>query len=634
MPDIIAQSAAGRALRRPSCQLHEMFGHSWAAGAGALKPGQDFGTLVARSLGAKKIIRRGHGAAIAHHATVGGAGDGGWPSVLNLSQSISAAGSKQSPFGPGNTNGYAPRHNIIGSCFAQNSIGALGTNTRPLVEAMRSIWSHLCSSRIYIQSSDTTQVVEAGTWSNSSYGQQMSWSNSIRETTSTAATVAFTPESDLPTGRVIGVPIVVKPTDDYVLVFKRGATTVKTVTVKGSEIVDPAASYTGRTFNGNLFTVRLGVPGDSYQWAAGDTLTVQATTITTGALRMGRFQIEADPLDGPFIWELLPVNLPSAGYAFYAANGYAQGGAMNDAVMAAHRTALAAALAEFGAARTAAVDISDIPTATLFGPADSIHAKPEAHPLIARRIVEAVLPRLTPRICTGMVAQPKAFYYALSGTGPWGISGLVAATFQNSWARYGITNDQYFDIYPGFYLDLDTNEMRFRGRIIGGASGTVAFSMHPFNRAVGGSFVLAAGLDDVWTIPATTATGGTFTITLDGATTAAIAYNASNATLAAALNALSGWSRSSVTGATVVGTPAAGFTVTSQFHKGGKPHTLSIDTSGLTGGTTGAPVHTTTGALKAAHAETLNGTGSTDLYINHDGASWVDLTGLVLPIDL
>lgn len=66
---------------------------------------------------------------------------------------------------------------------------------------------------------------------------------------------------------------------------------------------------------------------------------------------------------------------------------------------------------------------------------------------------------------------------------------------------------------------------------------------------VGGFLVPFAGVAEVQTVTITGApTGGTFTLTLDGETTAAIAYNASAATVQAAIEALSNVDSVTVTG--------------------------------------------------------------------------------------
>lgn len=83
------------------------------------------------------------------------------------------------------------------------------------------------------------------------------------------------------------------------------------------------------------------------------------------------------------------------------------------------------------------------------------------------------------------------------------------------------------------------------------------------------------GAADAWSLEVTGApTGGTFTLSVNGVATAAIAYNASNTVIATALNALAGVSDVKVTG---TGTKQIVFKT---------PALLTADAGALTGGTT------------------------------------------------
>lgn len=104
-----------------------------------------------------------------------------------------------------------------------------------------------------------------------------------------------------------------------------------------------------------------------------------------------------------------------------------------------------------------------------------------------------------------------------------------------------------------------------------------------YNRGVSGSYRYAG--DKVQTVTVNgTPTGGSFTLSLGGYTTAPIAYNADAATIQAALRALD-------TGYSFGGSPAAGATVTGSgpftvtFAITGGAGPLSADGSALTGGT-------------------------------------------------
>lgn len=90
----------------------------------------------------------------------------------------------------------------------------------------------------------------------------------------------------------------------------------------------------------------------------------------------------------------------------------------------------------------------------------------------------------------------------------------------------------------------------------------------------------------VWTLTITGApTGGTFTITINGLTTAGIAYNAAAATVAAAINALTGFTAA----CTGTGGVLPGGTVTLTFANSGNVNILTT-TDSLTGGTAPATV--------------------------------------------
>lgn len=108
------------------------------------------------------------------------------------------------------------------------------------------------------------------------------------------------------------------------------------------------------------------------------------------------------------------------------------------------------------------------------------------------------------------------------------------------------------------------------------------------------------GTAEVQTLTASgTVSGGTYTITLGGQTTAPIAYNASAATVQAALEALS----NVVPGDVLVGGgafPAAPLTFTFFGNYIGDAPTLTTTTTGLTGTTPGAAFTTTTPGVAGA----------------------------------
>jgi filamentous hemagglutinin family protein len=127
----------------------------------------------------------------------------------------------------------------------------------------------------------------------------------------------------------------------------------------------------------------------------------------------------------------------------------------------------------------------------------------------------------------------------------------------------------------------------------------------------------AAGTADVWTItPGGTWSGGTFTITVNGQTTPAIAYNASNATIQTAVQALSSVGSGNMT---VGGGPQA--TAATTYTAAGNLQgsvTISISVASVTGTSpTATPVHTTTGVAGAldGRSTTSNIVGVNDTFL-------------------
>lgn len=112
-------------------------------------------------------------------------------------------------------------------------------------------------------------------------------------------------------------------------------------------------------------------------------------------------------------------------------------------------------------------------------------------------------------------------------------------------------------------------------------------SPDPYVKAflIGGAVITRAATSEVQTVTITgTPTGGTFTLTFDGQTTSAIAYNATNTDVDTALEALSNLEPGDVT---VTGGPGPGtpFTVTFNSALGDVP-VMTANGAALTGGTT------------------------------------------------
>jgi len=101
-----------------------------------------------------------------------------------------------------------------------------------------------------------------------------------------------------------------------------------------------------------------------------------------------------------------------------------------------------------------------------------------------------------------------------------------------------------------------------------------------------GTNIVADGANEAQTVTITgTPTGGTFTLTWDGQTTAAIAYNATAAAVQSALLALSNMPES---GVSVTGGPGPGTPYTVSFPDGKNVSQMTASGAGLTGGTTPA----------------------------------------------
>lgn len=132
--------------------------------------------------------------------------------------------------------------------------------------------------------------------------------------------------------------------------------------------------------------------------------------------------------------------------------------------------------------------------------------------------------------------------------------------------------------------------------VVQGQPGVVAYLSY----LASGQEAVTGGTNDVQTIPAGTATGGTFTISMNGYTTAPLSWNATNTDISTALLAATNSAGQTlpagsvaVTGGPVNTTPVV---VTFQGALGNQPVPLmTLDTTLLTGGTIGAVTHTTPG---------------------------------------
>jgi hypothetical protein len=138
-------------------------------------------------------------------------------------------------------------------------------------------------------------------------------------------------------------------------------------------------------------------------------------------------------------------------------------------------------------------------------------------------------------------------------------------------------------------------------------------TLNPSNPALIKAYVGAGGANATQTLTETGApTGGTFTLTYNGATTSGIPYNATAAQVATALNALPAAAGNgfATSGGALPGTPVV---ITFQNGLGNAPQsTLVANSSGLTGGTTPAAV-VTPGTTGVNSTEKIIGVVDVDL---------------------
>lgn len=158
--------------------------------------------------------------------------------------------------------------------------------------------------------------------------------------------------------------------------------------------------------------------------------------------------------------------------------------------------------------------------------------------------------------------------------------------------------------------------------------------------ASGSGVANLGGANEVQTVTITgTPTGGTFTLTYDGATTAAIAYNANAAAVASAVAALPNVGSGNVAGAggALPGTPV---TLTFQGSLAKRNVSQMTAAAAFTGGTTPAIAVTTTTPGSAEDAFIMrckrgtilmlsNGTGTNDKLVPWDGASATSVVGVL-----
>lgn len=177
------------------------------------------------------------------------------------------------------------------------------------------------------------------------------------------------------------------------------------------------------------------------------------------------------------------------------------------------------------------------------------------------------------------LAQPGATVVP----GTWGLLAAIGQ-LEDAARDAGLGQDVFIHM-PAKWVPLIDGAIRTEGQLLLTKTGAtvVADSGYP-----------GTGTDDPGTAEVQTVTinggptGGTFTLTFDGQTTAAIAYNAAAGAVQTALNALS-----NLDGATVTGNAGGPYTVTFPVALGNVAQ-MTGDATGLTGGTAPAVVVATT----------------------------------------
>lgn len=131
-----------------------------------------------------------------------------------------------------------------------------------------------------------------------------------------------------------------------------------------------------------------------------------------------------------------------------------------------------------------------------------------------------------------------------------------------------------------------------------------------------GTGPVAAGTSEVQTVTLSDATGGTFTLTFNGQTTTALAFNAASGAVAAALNALP-----NLFGVSVTGNAGGPWTVTFPATLGDVPQ-MTADASGLTGtGTSEVQTVTVSNATGGTYTLTYDGQTTAAIAFDADGAA-------------
>jgi hypothetical protein len=189
---------------------------------------------------------------------------------------------------------------------------------------------------------------------------------------------------------------------------------------------------------------------------------------------------------------------------------------------------------------------------------------------------------------------------------PYSITAPVAKTLTQPWSirhAVGLALQQPWSVGQGVGAHLRMDYLVASGVTVGGDLSLPYVVQNVAARPMTFDWRILLGdtPDDTWTVtePVGTA-GGTFTITVDGQTTGPLAWDATAATVAAAVAALSSVGAGNVL---VYGSDGIYYVLELVGALAGTPHTVSADFSSLTGGTGGGTDHTVTGGATAARPQ-------------------------------
>jgi len=213
-----------------------------------------------------------------------------------------------------------------------------------------------------------------------------------------------------------------------------------------------------------------------------------------------------------------------------------------------------------------------------------------------------------------------------SGGGPWTVTFAGPLANTDVFTLQLGTNSLTGGTSPSVTIAQSVMGLTYDPRIMVGSAdkpGTIVTQVSGSNPKKVKEFTAAGGVAEVQTLTVTgTPTGGTFALNYKGSVTAAIAYNASAAAVASALNALDSFTEDGG----VVGSGGAlpGTAVVLTFNRKASQPTITVQTNALTGGTSPAAAVAETTA--GADEETIYGIiDGTEEFISNDASGSRDV---------